>query len=97
MAVGDESITAGFGFVRDTGGDDAIERWGAREINRTRDFLAQTKNLILNSTDLNIWPGTRGGTGANNKAGARTNLGISYGTGTGPSGAVEGDIFFKIV
>ena len=98
MAEGDAAAASGMAVVPDTGPDTAAKvRWGAREINRTRDFLAQTKALILNSTDLNIWPVTRGGTGANNKAGARKNLGISYGTGTGPSGAVEGDIFFKIV
>lgn len=97
MAVGDDSQVAGFGFVRDTGGDDARVRWGAREINRTRDFLAQTKNLILNSTDLNVWPVTRGGTGANTKDQARRNLGISSGSGLPPSQAAVGDIFFKIV
>lgn len=97
MAVGDESIASGFGFVRDTGGDDARVRWGAREINRTRDFLAQTKSLILTSTDLNIWPVTRGGTGGSTKIAAKTNLGISYGTGAPPSTGTEGDIFFKIV
>lgn len=46
MAIGDASQAAGFGFVPETGGDEARVRWGAREINRTRDFLAAVKSLI---------------------------------------------------
>ena len=46
MAIGDQSQAAGFGVVPETGGDEARVRWGAREINRTRDFLAQVKALI---------------------------------------------------
>lgn len=49
MAVGDQSQAAGFGAVPETGGDEARVRWGAREINRTRDFLAQVKALIPTS------------------------------------------------
>lgn len=41
MAVGDEADAAGFQLVPDTGGDEARVRWGAREINRTRDYVAQ--------------------------------------------------------
>lgn len=46
MAIGDQGAAAGFGVVPDTGGDEARVRWGAREINRTRDYLAQVKALI---------------------------------------------------
>jgi hypothetical protein len=46
MAVGDAATAAGFPTVPDTGGDEARVRWGAREINRTRDFIAQVKALI---------------------------------------------------
>lgn len=46
MAIGDLGAAAGFGVVPDTGGDEARVRWGAREINRTRDYLAQVKALI---------------------------------------------------
>jgi hypothetical protein len=46
MAVGDAGNAAGFGFVPDSGGDEARVRWGAREINRTRDFLAAVKALL---------------------------------------------------
>lgn len=48
MATGDDSIAAGFGFVPDTGPDGKV-RLGAKKINETRDFLAQTKALIPNS------------------------------------------------
>lgn len=46
MAVGDAAVTAGFAVVPETGGDEARVRWGAREINRTRDYLAAIKALI---------------------------------------------------
>ena len=45
MAVGDSAIAAGFSLVPDTGEEGRV-RWGAREINRTRDFVAQIKALI---------------------------------------------------
>jgi hypothetical protein len=45
MAVGDEATQGGFTLVPDTGEDGRV-RWGAREINRTRDFIAQVKKLI---------------------------------------------------
>lgn len=45
MAVGDNAKAAGFGTVPETGEEGRV-RWGAREINRTRDFIAQVKALI---------------------------------------------------
>jgi hypothetical protein len=45
MAVGDDAIAGGFTTVPDTGEEGRV-RWGGREINRTRDFIAQIKNLI---------------------------------------------------
>lgn len=45
MAVGDDATTAGFPLVPDTGEEGRV-RWGSREINRTRDQVAQTKALI---------------------------------------------------
>lgn len=45
MAVGDQATAAGFTLVPDTGEEGRV-RWGAREINRTRDFVAQIKALI---------------------------------------------------
>lgn len=90
MAVGDDATAAGYALVPDTGEEGRV-RWGAREINRTRDYIANVKALILT-----VWPVAKGGTGANNKAGARSNLGINSGT-TNPSGGVDGDVYFKIV
>lgn len=40
MAVGDDATKAGFTVVPDAGEEGRV-RWGAREINRTRDFIAQ--------------------------------------------------------
>ena len=45
MAVGDNATAAGFPLVPDTGEEGRV-RWGARELNRTRDFIAQVKALI---------------------------------------------------
>lgn len=45
MAVGDEAAQANYPIVPDIGEEGRV-RWGAREINRTRDFIAQVKKLI---------------------------------------------------
>ena len=45
MAVGDDAIASGYELVPDTGEEGRV-RWGAREINRTRDYIAQVKALI---------------------------------------------------
>lgn len=45
MAVGDDATNAGYALVPDTGEDGKV-KWGAREINRTRDFIAQVKNSM---------------------------------------------------
>lgn len=45
MAVGDAATGKGLPLVPDTGEEGRV-RWGAREINRTRDFVAQVMNLI---------------------------------------------------
>ena len=93
MAVGDSAKAAGYPLVPDTGEEGRV-RWGAREINRTRDLIAALKNSIPAIPTL--WPVNRGGTGANNKATARVNLGIRSGSAN-PSGGNDGDIYFKIV
>jgi len=46
MPIGDQAVAAGFTLVPESGNDDARVRWGARELNRTRDFIAQVKALI---------------------------------------------------
>lgn len=91
MAVGDDATTAGYPTVPATGSEDAKVRHGAREINRTRDFVAQVKALIPT-----VWPVNKGGTGGADKITAKTNLGISYGALL-PTGGTEGDIYFRIL
>ena len=43
MAVGDEASASGYALVPDSGEEGKV-RWGAREINRTRDYVAQVSN-----------------------------------------------------
>lgn len=45
MAVGDAASAAGFPLVPDTGEEGKV-KYGAREINRTRDEVAGVKGLI---------------------------------------------------
>ena len=94
MAVGDDARTAGYPLVPEQGAGGEVHN-GYLEINRTRDFVAQVKNLILG-----VWPVSKGGTGATTSAAAKTNLGIRYGTSS-PSdtvgGATDGNIYFKIL
>ncbi len=94
MAIGDDANAAGYPLVP-SNGDGAQVRLGSQEINRTRDFVAQVKALILAT-----WPVARGGTGATTGAGARTNLGIKSGTANASDtvgGNVDGNIYFKII
>ena len=69
MAIGDDALAAGFPIVPDTGSDEARVRWGAREINRTRDLIAQVKALIPGSkTAYRTAAGISSGTAAPNNA-----------------------------
>ena len=45
MPVGDDAAAAGLPLVPDTGEEGRV-RYGAREINRTRDEVAQTRTQI---------------------------------------------------
>lgn len=45
MAVGDDAKAAGFSLVPNAGEEGKV-KWGARELNRTRDYIAQVKKLI---------------------------------------------------
>lgn len=45
MAIGDDATSAGYPLVPGTGEEGQV-KWGAREINRTRDFIAQVRRLI---------------------------------------------------
>lgn len=92
MAIGDAAYAKGMAVVPPNGGlPEALVKNGYQEINRTRDYIAETRDLIMT-----VWSVDKGGTGATTKSNARTNLGISSGTGV-PSGGEDGDIYFKIV
>lgn len=45
MAVGDSAKAAGYQLVPETGEEGRV-RWGSRELNRTRDYIALVKALI---------------------------------------------------
>ena len=67
MAVGDQAAAAGYPLVPETGEPGRV-RWGAREINRSRDFIAAVKSLIPSSkaayrTSAGISSGTADPTG----------------------------------
>lgn len=67
MAVGDQAAAAGYATVPETGEEGRV-RWGARELNRTRDYLAALKALIPGSkaayrTAAGITSGTADPTG----------------------------------
>lgn len=45
MAIGDQAAAAGYPLVPDTGEEGRV-RWGGRELNRTRDFIAQILGMV---------------------------------------------------
>ena len=45
MAIGDEATSLSYPLVPETG-EDGLVRWGAREINRTRDLVALVRKLL---------------------------------------------------
>lgn len=45
MAIGDQALDVGYPLVPDSGEEGRV-RWGSREINRTRDFIAQVLTAI---------------------------------------------------
>lgn len=80
MPIGDDALAAGYPLVPETGEEGRV-RWGSREFNRTRDFIAQLKVLIPTGKDnIRTAAGITSGTGDPDPA-----------TGT------DGDIYFKIV
>ena len=81
MAVGDDATAAGFPLVPNTGEEGRV-RYGAREINRTRDLVAQTKALIPSSES-----GFRDASGIRSGSTDPVNA----------DGRPNGSIYFKIV
>jgi hypothetical protein len=94
MAIGDEAAAAGLPLVPDSGVGGEVNL-GAQEINRTRDFISETRAMILP-----VWPVSDGGTGGTTPHGARMGIGIFNGTAA-PSDSVannvDGSIYFQIV
>ena len=45
MPIGDQAAAAGYPIVPDTGEEGRV-RWGAREINRTRDLIAAVLAML---------------------------------------------------
>lgn len=80
MAEGDQAAAAGYQVVPDSGEQGRV-RWGAREINRTRDYIALLKALI-----------PVGKSGYRDKAGITSGT-----TDPNPATGADGDIYFKIV
>lgn len=80
MAIGSDASSAGFPLVPDDGEEGRI-KWGAREINRTRDFIAQVKRMV-----------PIGAGGFRTAAG----ISWGSATPTGSYGA-NGDIYFKVI
>lgn len=69
MAVGDEAAAAGYSLVPDTGEEGKV-KWGSREINRTRDYVAEVKGIVPSGkaayrTAAGISSGTGDPTGGN--------------------------------
>lgn len=63
MAIGDQTTAAGWPTVPDTGEEGRV-RWGAREINRTRDLIAGVLSLIpVGKTGYRNAAGISSGTG----------------------------------
>lgn len=78
MAVGDDAAGAGYALVPDTGEEGKV-RWGAREINRTRDYVALVKAMFpVGKPAYRTAAGISSGTAAPNNANGS-----------------DGDIYFK--
>ena len=64
MAVGDAAIAAGYSVVPNEGEDGKV-KYGAREINRTRDYVAELKVLVpSNKVEFRATAGITSGTAA---------------------------------
>lgn len=80
MAVGDDANAAGYPLVPETGEEGRV-RWGAREINRTRDIAALIKGIIpIGKAGYRTAAGMTSGTADPNNANES-----------------DGDLYFKIL
>lgn len=81
MAIGDDAISVGYAIVPNTGTEGRVG-YGAREINRTRDYIAAVK-MALDSRPAN-------------KVEYQQAVGIHYGTGAPPNSlGASGDLYFR--
>lgn len=80
MAVGDDAKAAGFSLVPGSG-EEGKMKYGAREINRTRDYIAQLKQQVPSTKE-----GWRG------KAVITFGDGDPR-----PQDGVEGEIYFRLI
>lgn len=61
MAVGDDATNNGMPLVPDSGEDGKV-KWGAREINRTRDYIGQLRATLGIKADNRSRAGISSGT-----------------------------------
>lgn len=80
MAIGDDAKDVGYPIVPDTGENGRV-RWGAREINYTRDLIAQIKKVL---------PTTK----AKYREASGIHSGTSF---PAPSLGANGDVYFRLV
>lgn len=81
MAIGDAAKAAGYPIVPDTGEEGRV-RWGARELNRTRDMVAEVKNDVpASKPEFRVAAGITVGTGDPPET----------------VDVVDGDIYFKVI
>jgi len=80
MALGDDAKAAGYSLVPGSG-EEGKMKYGAREINRTRDYIAQVLKLVPTNRD-------------NFRAGAKINVVYSD---PGPNDGTEGEIVFRVL
>lgn len=80
MAIGDAATLAGYPLVPEVG-DEGLVKWGAREINRTRDIAAGIKDAVPSSA-----PAFRTAAGITSGTATPSN-----------ANGANGDIYFKIL
>lgn len=100
MAIGDAAISAGYPLVPDSGEGGKV-KWGAREINRTRDFIAQQGSQITQQGSQVTQQGSLVAQQGSQIAQQGSQIAqlvnkTRYGTAD-PTGGIDGDIYFKVL